>query len=371
MSEQTTLRDVLDSSFEAAEAENAASDHDGSYVEPNIEPLQDENKLNSSENTENRDEKGRFKAKSDDSGQKSIKKHKNTANVDDVADVAEQKVTLDTAEKKPLVKPNTWKKEYLPLWERMAAGESLSPEEAIRLAEYTNQREDEYKGGVSLYRQQAMEAKALQDAMAPFISDLQRHNIEPSQWISNLGNAHKMLVQGSPEQKLQMFSKLAQDYGVPIHAIGSMMQGEVDPYAPHMMQLHDQIKDIAAWRDQLEQKQIMQEISMFADTEKYPHFEAVRQEMAKLLESGVSSSLEDAYKKAVRLNDELFTQSQEADRKLKEDNHIERKREAVKLAKSRNVVPKSSSSALASDIKNKDLRSMLEEQFSGAVNGRI
>ena len=49
-----------------------------------------------------------------------------------------------------VARPTTWKKEYLPIWDKLTAGEQLTPDEALKLAEYTGvQRESEYKKGVS------------------------------------------------------------------------------------------------------------------------------------------------------------------------------------------------------------------------------
>ena len=66
-------------------------------------------------------------------------------------------------------RPTTWKKEYLPIWDKLTAGEQLTPEESLKLAEYSNQRESEYKKGVSTYKQEADNAKSLVEAIAPFV----------------------------------------------------------------------------------------------------------------------------------------------------------------------------------------------------------
>ena len=91
-------------------------------------------------------------------------------------------------------RPSTWKKDY---WEKF---DTLDPD----LQGYINQRESEYKTGVSTYRAEAEKAKQLNEAIAPFIPQLQQNNIEPTQWIRNLGNAHQTLALGSPAQKMQM-----------------------------------------------------------------------------------------------------------------------------------------------------------------------
>ena len=46
-----------------------------------------------------------------------------------------EKQEVAPVEAKPaLNRPTTWKKEYLPIWDKLTAGEQLTPEEAIKLA---------------------------------------------------------------------------------------------------------------------------------------------------------------------------------------------------------------------------------------------
>src|SRR5512143_4112152 len=66
-------------------------------------------------------------------------------------------------------RPSTWKKEYWPLYDKLATGQALTPEEARKLADYTNQRENEFKGGVSTYKAEADKAREINDAIAPFL----------------------------------------------------------------------------------------------------------------------------------------------------------------------------------------------------------
>ena len=60
---------------------------------------------------------------------------------------------------KAMPRPSTWKKEYLPIWDKLTTGQQLTNDEAIKLAEYSNQRESEYKKGVSAYKAEADYAK--------------------------------------------------------------------------------------------------------------------------------------------------------------------------------------------------------------------
>ena len=72
-----------------------------------------------------------------------------------------------------VTKPTTWKKEYLPIWDKLEKGEQVTKEEFTKFAEYANKREDDYKKGVSTYRQEAEHAKTLRTAIEPYMGELQ------------------------------------------------------------------------------------------------------------------------------------------------------------------------------------------------------
>jgi len=99
-------------------------------------------------------------------------------------------------------------------------------EESAKLAAYSNQRENEYKTGVSTYKAEAQQAKSLQDAIAPFIPDLQSQNIAPQQFIQNLGNAHMMLVKARQSKRLISLQGLLKNMG--FHSILLLKLSKVD-----------------------------------------------------------------------------------------------------------------------------------------------
>lgn len=211
-------------------------------------------------------------------------------------------------------RPSTWKKEYWPLYDKLAGGQSLTPEEARKLAEYTNERENQFKAGVSTYKAEADRAKEVWDAIAPFTPDLQKYNIAPGKWIASLASAHKVLAFGSPAEKAQMVSRLAAEYQVPLDQLGAPPQ--IDPQmkwmADQVAALQGKISHYDSLHQQREQQQLTDMVTRVRDERDQsgrplrPHFETVREQMAGLLSSGFAQSLEDAYTKAVRLNDDLF-----------------------------------------------------------------
>lgn len=286
-------------------------------------------------------------------------------------------VEAQVEEYKPVVaRPTTWKKEYLPLWDKMDRGENLTPEEARKMLEYSTQRESEYKKGVSAYKAEADNARALTEAIAPFVPELQKNGIHPAAWVNNLGRAHMILSQAPYQQKLELFNKLAQDYGIDLNLAhsGENTTQYQDPQAyalqQQIQQLQQQVQQVGSWKQQQENQVLMSEIERFSsDVDKHPHFEAVREQMAQLLERGLANDLESAYAKAVRLNDEVWQTEQ--NRLLQQATNQANQAQRVARAKAAAVSPKSVTpnvSAQATD--KKDRRSLLAEQM-GEIGSRV
>jgi hypothetical protein len=338
-------------------------------IEVNEDPIQTENasyeeETGSEEDSEhNRDEKSRF-----------------TSETEETSDSEETELLAETEE--PVLedvpaRPTTWKKEYLPIWDKLTAGEALTKEEAIKLAKYSNQRESEYKKGVSTYKAEADRARELENAIAPFIPELQSQNISPSAWINNLGRAHVILTKAPYEQKVQMFHRLAQDYGIQLNQDGQLAAPpQVDAYTQQLMnqlnQVNQEVSTIKSRFQMEEQARLNSEIERVrSNVEKFPHFDVVREEMAQLLELGKAQDLETAYAKAVRLNDEVWAIEQE--RLLKSAQKQASKASQVAKAKAAAVSPKSvtPSGKVASSDDKKDRRSLIAEQLGEAMSRRV
>jgi len=320
-----------------------------------------------SEEQPSRNEKGQF-----------VAKEQTPSEEESVENSTEDALEAELPEEQPTVgdipKPTTWKKHLLPLWDKIAKGEQLSPEESRKHLEYLNQRENEFKKGVSVYKAEAERAKALEEAINPFIPELQAQGIHPAAWINNLGRAHMMLTKAPYEQKVQMFHRLAQDYGVNLNQINEPQQ-PVDAYTQQLMQqlyqVNQEVSTIKSRFEMEEQSRLANEIERVrSDKERFPHFDMVREEMAQLLELGKAPDLETAYAKAVRLNDEVWAKEQE--RLLTDARKQASKASQVARAKATAVSPKSvTPNGVQAKVEAKDRRSMLMAQLAEAENGRL
>jgi hypothetical protein len=83
----------------------------------------------------------------------------------------EYQASEDTEEsvETPINRPSTWKKEYVQIWDKLEKGEQVSKQDFTKFAEYANQRESEYKKGVSTYKAEADRAREYENAIAPFV----------------------------------------------------------------------------------------------------------------------------------------------------------------------------------------------------------
>jgi hypothetical protein len=224
-------------------------------------------------------------------------------------------------------RPSSWKKDYEEHWGK------LDP----TLQDYIQQREADYAKGVSTYKNQWDMAAPIMESIRQFEPLLQHHGVAPQQWISQLGNAHAKLVMGSPEQKLETFAQLANDYGVNLGQLTG--QSGYDPQFSQLAQELNQIKNqwssFQSQQEMAEQTQLQSEIASFKDDK--PYFEEVRETMAGLLQNGMANDLQSAYDKAIRLNDDVFQRVQSQQTGKSEAAQ----REKVAAAKAKVLSPKS------------------------------
>ena len=243
-------------------------------------------------------------------------------------------------------RPSSWKKDYEEHWGK------VDP----TLQDYIQQREADYAKGVSTYKNQWDMAAPIVEAIRPFEPLLRQYGVAPQQWVTQLGNAHAQLVSGTPDQKLQVFQQLANDYGINLGAVTG--QQGYDPQFSQLAQELNQIKNqwssFQSQQEMIEQSQLQNEIASFRDDK--PYFEDVRETMAGLLQSGMAHDLQSAYDKAIRLNDDVFhkvnaTQAQKSEAV---------QREKVAQAKAKVLSPRSTTPTASSSNGGKSASSARE-----------
>jgi hypothetical protein len=346
--EKIDRRDVLEAAMEAAENDSPALEREETSE---VDHAQESSEIETSEANHEESTKVSAQSESEDAYE-------------------EQEATEET---KSVSRPSTWKKEYVQIWDKMEKGEQISKEDFTKFAEYANQRESEYKKGVSTYKQEADYAKGMIDAITPYVPALQQKNIEPAHYIASLAKADQILTNAPYEQKVQLFHQLAHAYGIQLNNQGQAQQ--IDPLNRQLMsQLQMMNKEVSTIKSRFQQEEetrLNQEIERVrSNVEQFPHFDLVREDMARLLERGDAQTLESAYAKAVRLNDDVWSKEQE--RLLNSANKQASKAQQVAKAKAAAVSPRSvtPNGQVASGDK-KDRRSLIAEQLGSALNGRV
>ena len=190
-----------------------------------------------------------------------------------------------------------------------------------------------------------------------------------------MGQAHHSLVFGNPQQKLQMFAKLAQDYGVPLQALYDP-QAQQQFLSQQMTQPPVQQPDVRALvQEQMTEVLSKQELQQFeaardgAGNPLYPHYETVRNTMAQLLESGAAQDLKSAYDKAIRLHDDIWEAEQKAKQAAAQKADQEARAKQVAQAKAAAVSPRTATPGAEAVKTTKGIRSAVEAAVEAHTGG--
>jgi hypothetical protein len=258
--------------------------------------------------------------------------------------------------------PASWKKDYHEVWQ------TADP----KLKEYAWQREEEMKKGVEPLLSKAQFADQIQQAIEPYQNNLKSLGIAPPEAIKALMDADNVLRHGSPQQKAQMFATLSQQYGVNLGEIGTLQQQPIDPTVSMLQnELYSVKNEVMTWKQQQEAAQnqvLLSEINSFA--QKAEFFEDARPTMIQLLNSGMAQNLDDAYSKALRLDEALSSKLQQSQQAQTEAAKRESANKAAKAAKAAAVSVRSSTPGVNTATKAQDRRSLLAEQID-SLNERF
>lgn len=248
--------------------------------------------------------------------------------------------------------PASWKKDYHEAWT------TADP----KLKEYAWKREEEMRAGVQPLLTKAQYADQMQQAIEPYMNNIRGLGIEAPQAVKALMEADNVLRHGSPQQKQAYFAQLAQQYGI------NMSDVQIQPTDPNFYAIQNELAQVRGevlnWKQAQENAQneaLLNEINQFQSKAEY--FEEARPTMIQLLNSGVAKDLDDAYQKAIRLDNDLFTKHQQASQGQADAAKREASNRAAKAARAAAVSVKSSTPGAATSTKAQDRRSLLMQQF--------
>ena len=169
-------------------------------------------------------------------------------------------------------------------------------------------REDDFHRGIETYKAKAQFADNLYREIQPFEAMIRSQGSTPEVSIRNLLGVAYQLSTGSPQQKQQVISQIAQMYGVELPQNGEEMP-RVDPTITALQQ------EVQRLRQEREQEKYQQEsnttstlsneIAEFSKDPKNIYFDNVRADMSALLQAGRAKGLQDAYDMATWANPEV------------------------------------------------------------------
>lgn len=213
-------------------------------------------------------------------------------------DAGKSSIQLDPA--KP---PQGWRPEAKAKWETI-------PEDIRQ--EIVRREENSAQGVEKLRRQYEPMEKFHSQVIAPASQYLAHIGRDPTEYVQAMIMSEQTLTLGNPAQKMEKLLEIADTYGVPIRqALDSAMGGKLNDF---IRQAHDhhktpaqlppdvqrELQEARAFREKMITDAATAEYNAFvADEANHPFFEDVKEDMAKLIESGACQNYQDAYETAV------------------------------------------------------------------------
>jgi gas vesicle protein len=260
--------------------------------------------------------------------------------------------------------PSSWKPAAQEAFLKADRGEPLTPEEVRILTAEAERRESDFHRGVESFKTHAQKARAYEQAIAPYQQTLNQLGVDAPTAISKLLQADHTLRYADPVAKAQYFQSLAQQYGIDLGQVQNVQPQ--DPQTQYLMQQLNELRQTQQmWQNSIQEQERSKanhELESFATSDK-AHFEAVRNDMADLLESGKAQSLEQAYEMAIWMRPDVRQTLIEQQRIEAQRNYEQQQR--TQRAKTASVSVKGSSpSSGGSQPPGGDLRALLESQFA-------
>lgn len=226
-------------------------------------------------------------------------------------------------------------------------------------------RETDYHKGIEGYKTHAQSAQAFERAVQPFMQTINQLGVDAPTAVGQLLQADNTLRYGDAATKVQLFTQLAQQYGVDLSQVANPQP--IDPqYAALQQQIQRQSAEMQRWKHDQEQQQnsvVMSEIDRFAADPAHTHFNEVRDEMRILLESGKAATLKDAYDTAVWMRGDIRQSLIDQQRAEAQKKAIDQAQNARVKAASVSVKGSSPANAGLTPVKG-SLRDTLEAAFA-------
>ena len=207
----------------------------------------------------------------------------------DQADIDDAQPEIDHTQNAP----SSWSKSVASKWDDLPA----------EVKAEIHKRESDYHKGIEPYRQSAAIAQEMQQAIAPYMQNIQASGVHPLQAINHLLGVEHTLRNGSAQEKAHKIAEIARDYGIDLQQIQPLPP--IDPQTQALIRQNQQLQQFQQTTLQQQNQAVASEIEAFRANPENVHFEAVKDDMAALLQSGRATDLQDAYDKAVWMRPDI------------------------------------------------------------------
>ena len=271
--------------------------------------------------------------------------------------------------------PQSWKGEAKKLWEALP----------LQVRQEVARREKDILPIMQQAADHKQKIDAMVSVMAPHRDRILNGYGDPVKAIDSLLRTEAVLHSGSQAQKAQLVAHLVKQFNVDVRALDSALVGTALPedvqqqstieqllerkLAPFQQFIQTQQQREALTRQQTEQQAISTVVEMSQD-DRYPYFNEVRADMADIIEMGarrgVAISLEDAYTKAIRMNDGTFQASSVRDQSQGATQAALEAHRAAQAAKGASLSVTGSPTGTGKNTGDpSNLRGLIENAFGG------
>ena len=294
---------------------------------------------------------------------------------DDAAEGQEGADVEATPDREPepdaLSAPKTWPAEH------REAFEHLPEDQRSFMLQREQERDAAFTRKTTDLAEQRRQIESLQGVLAPYKQQMQAHGISEAEYVSRLMTYDNALRQ-NPKLALQ---NLAQHYGIRLSGDSGVDYVEETPSDPQILQLQQQLNQTQAHIQTMQQSQVMAQQQQLVDQVesfstakdakgnlKHPHFEKLRERMGRLVNAGETTDLEEAYGKALRLDNDLYNEAITNERNAVSKKADDRRKAAVQKAKK--IQPTRGHGALpGGSVKSSDLDDILRNSIGSTVSG--
>ena len=270
-----------------------------------------------------------------------------------------------------LAAPKTWPAEH------REAFEHLPEDQRSFMLQREQERDAAFTRKTTDLAEQRRQIESLQGVLAPYKQQMQAHGISEAEYVSRLMTYDNALRQ-NPKLALQ---NLAQHYGIKLSGDSGVDYVEETPSDPQILQLQQQLNQTQAHIQTMQQSQVMAQQQQLVDQVesfstakdakgnlKHPHFEKLRERMGRLVNAGETTDLEEAYGKALRLDNDLYNEAITNERNAVSKKADDRRKAAVQKAKK--IQPTRGHGALpGGSVKPSDLDDILRNSIGSTVSG--